>query len=113
MKSFYLNCRVRPLTGSRSQKAEPAVDQGVGFVPITLRGIHKVVKAWLKRFRIIPEFRILRPTALKMLSAYYVCCIKYNDVARTPKKATHIKGRQLYQAVIVFNCLPFHNGNFS
>ena len=26
--------------------------------------------------------------------------------------STHIKGRLLDQAVIVFNCVPFHNGNF-
>ena len=27
--------------------------------------------------------------------------------------ATHIKGRLLDQAVILFNCVPFRNGNFS
>ena len=36
-----------------------------------------------------------------------ICC-----VARTPKVA-HIKGRLLDQAVIVFNCVPFKNWNFS
>ena len=29
------------------------------------------------------------------------------------EKAMHIKGRLLDQAVIQFNCIPFHNGNFS
>ena len=29
------------------------------------------------------------------------------------KKVTHIKGRLLDQAVILFNCVPFPNGNFS
>ena len=28
-------------------------------------------------------------------------------------KVTHIKERLLYQAVIVFNYVPFQNGNFS
>ena len=28
-------------------------------------------------------------------------------------KVTHIKGRLLDQAVILFNCIPFQNGNFS
>ena len=37
-----------------------------------------------------------------------------NDIASTLQKyLTHIKGRHLDQAVIVFNCVPFHNGNFS
>ena len=29
------------------------------------------------------------------------------------KKVTHIKGRLLIQTVILFNCVSFHNGNFS
>ena len=28
------------------------------------------------------------------------------------KKVTHIKGRLLYQAIILFNFVPFHNANF-
>ena len=36
-----------------------------------------------------------------------------NDLARTLKKVTHIKGRLLDQAVILFNWVPFHNENFS
>ena len=37
-----------------------------------------------------------------------------NDIASTLQKyLTHIKGRHLDQAVIVFNCVPFHNGNSS
>ena len=29
------------------------------------------------------------------------------------EKVTHIKGRQLDQAMILFNYVPFQNGNFS
>ena len=29
------------------------------------------------------------------------------------EKVTHIKGRLLDQAMILFNCVPFQNGNFS
>ena len=29
------------------------------------------------------------------------------------EKVTHIKGRLLNQAMILFNCVPFQNGNFS
>ena len=29
------------------------------------------------------------------------------------QKVTHIKGRLLDQAMILFNCVPFQNGNFS
>ena len=29
------------------------------------------------------------------------------------ENVTHLKGRLLNQAVILFNCFPFHNGNFS
>ena len=28
-------------------------------------------------------------------------------------KVTHVKGRLLDQAVILFNCVPFYNGNVS
>ena len=34
-----------------------------------------------------------------------------NGVART-LKVTHIKGRLLDQAMILFNCVPFQNGNW-
>ena len=37
----------------------------------------------------------------------------YNGVARKLKKITHMKGRLLDQAVILFNCAPFQIGNFS
>ena len=36
-----------------------------------------------------------------------------NGIARTLKKVTHIKGRIQDQAVILFNCVLFHDGNFS
>ena len=36
-----------------------------------------------------------------------------NGLARTLKKVTHIKERLLDQAVILFYCVLFHNGNFS
>ena len=36
-----------------------------------------------------------------------------NGVARTLKKSAHNKGRLLDQAVILFSCVPFQNGNFS
>ena len=35
-----------------------------------------------------------------------------SDVART-RKVTHIIGRLLDHGVILFNCAPFRNGNFS
>ena len=35
------------------------------------------------------------------------CC------SQNAEKVTHIKGRLLDQAVILFNCIPFPNGNFS
>ena len=33
--------------------------------------------------------------------------------SQNAEKVAHIKGRQLDQAVILFNCIPFQNGNFS
>ena len=33
--------------------------------------------------------------------------------SQNAEKATHIKGRLLDQAVILFNCVPPQNGNFS
>ena len=33
--------------------------------------------------------------------------------SQNAEKFTHIKGRLLDQAVIVFKCVTFHNGNFS
>ena len=36
-----------------------------------------------------------------------------NGVARTLKMLTYTKGRLLDQAMILFNCIPFQNGNFS
>ena len=33
--------------------------------------------------------------------------------SQNAEKATHIKGRLLDQAVVLFNCAPFLNGNFS
>ena len=43
----------------------------------------------------------------------WILTAQFNDVARTLKKYTHIKGRLLDQAVILFDCVPFHNGNLS
>ena len=39
--------------------------------------------------------------------------IRCHVVARTLEKVTHVKGRLLDQAMILFNCVPFQNGNFS
>ena len=36
-----------------------------------------------------------------------------NGVARTLKKVTHIKGRLLDEAMILYKNVPFGNGNFS
>ena len=36
-----------------------------------------------------------------------------NSVARKLKKKTHIKERLLDQAMVLFICVPFQNGNFS
>ena len=33
--------------------------------------------------------------------------------SQNAEKVTHIKGKLLDQAVILFNCVPFQNGNFS
>ena len=33
--------------------------------------------------------------------------------SQNEEKATHIKGRQLDQAVILFDSVPFQNGNLS
>ena len=32
--------------------------------------------------------------------------------SQNAEKVTHIKGRLLDQAVILFNCVPFQNGNY-
>ena len=39
--------------------------------------------------------------------------VSNNGIARTLKKVEHIKGRLLDQAVILFNYLPFQNGDCS
>ena len=33
--------------------------------------------------------------------------------SQNAEKVTHIKGRIMDQALILFSCVPFHNGNFS
>ena len=33
--------------------------------------------------------------------------------SQNAEKVTHIKGRLLYQAMILYNYVPFQNGNFS
>ena len=33
--------------------------------------------------------------------------------SQNAEKVTHTKGRPLDQAMILFNCIPFQNGNFS
>ena len=33
--------------------------------------------------------------------------------SKNAEKVTHIKGRLLYQAVVLFSCYPFPNGKFS
>ena len=45
----------------------------------------------------------------ELTSSLLVC----NGVARTLKKVMHVKGRQLYQAMIFYNNVPFQNGKFS
>ena len=43
----------------------------------------------------------------------YFMYARSNGVARMLKKVAHIKRRLLDHAVIQFDCVPFHNGNFS
>ena len=54
-----------------------------------------------------------KDAGLKWVQKAHSYWVKNNDVAKTLKKATHIKGRLLDQAVIQFNCVPFHDENFS
>ena len=49
---------------------------------------------------------------IKIFIIIIIIIIIINGEART-LKVMHIKGRLLDQAVILFNCVPFHNGNFS
>ena len=39
--------------------------------------------------------------------------LNYSVIEYNTEKVTHIKGRILYQAMILYNYLPFQNGNFS
>ena len=37
----------------------------------------------------------------------------YQELSQNAEKVTHIKERLPDQAVILFNCVPYQNGNFS
>ena len=50
-----------------------------------------------------------KPASPYLLSAPHICQWRSQNV----EKNTHIEGRQLYQAMILYNYDPFQNGNFS
>ena len=60
-----------------------------------------------------PEGRIFlyHPHTNNGLFFKYVSTYKWRK--QNAEKVTHIKGRLLDQAVVLFNCAPYHNGNFS
>ena len=64
------------------------------------------------------------PNVLRINRIYQAesdCLLSKPQLLETPgqwrrqiaEKVTHIKGRLLYQAVILYNYVPFPNGNFS
>ena len=52
----------------------------------------------------------IAPTLITVHCLFFGLIIR---CSQTAKKVSHIKGRLLDQAVILFNCIPFQNGNFS
>ena len=72
-------------------------------------------KTYVVRTHLISELygantnELSRDVSIRIHQQY---CINDNGVART-LKVMHIKGRLLDKAVILFNCVPFRNRNFS
>ena len=55
----------------------------------------------------ICSWKKISKTEFRYLSIWYQLC------SQNAEKATRIKGRLLDQAVVLFNCTPFQNGNIS
>ena len=53
----------------------------------------------------------LIPNAFDILILIYVSYVQWRS--QNAKNAMHIKGRLLDQPMILFDCVPFQNGNFS
>ena len=51
--------------------------------------------------------------ALALYIVAFVCPNEIQWRSQNLEKVTHIKERLLDQTVILFNCVPFQNGNFS
>ena len=51
---------------------------------------------------------------ITLMAVYVSCsCLALQYCSQNAEKVTHIKGRLLDQAVLLFNCIPFQSGNFS
>ena len=57
--------------------------------------------------------RILPVCFTDMVVVRYFFWRKHGEWLSIAWPVTHIKGRLLDKAVILFNCVPFQNGNFS
>ena len=71
-----------------------------------------------------PDLRLITGTHLSFSTEYAhiwdnecLWCVDNIDVkqwrSQNAEKVTHIKGRLLDQAMILFNLVPYQNGNFS
>ena len=70
-------------------------------------------------FRVGLKIRVGKPTGtthtfhLSLMQDFgLTLCVRVVN-ALNGVKITHIKGRLLDQTVVLFNCVPFQNGNFS
>ena len=61
---------------------------------------------------ITPCIKIDKPHMV-WFSYFAMSCNEVHCHSQNTKKVTHIKGRLLDQAVVLFNSLPFQNENFS
>ena len=58
-------------------------------------------------------FLVFSCTFFYLISLSFVSLYHFQWRSQNAEKVTHIRGKLLNQAVILFNCVRFQNGNFS
>ena len=108
---FCSNCNDVARTRNRSGRVLDSRPRGRGFEPHRRHCVVSLSKN-INPSLVLVQPRKTRPIITEIL---LIGRKELNQIksSKNAEKATHIKGRLLDEAVVLSNCVPFQNGNFS
>ena len=69
---------------------------------------------YLSKFTLLLVVQLWGVTAIETIKILYMPIPRGQQWrSKNAEKVTHIKGRLLHQAMVLYNYVPFQNGNFS